>query len=118
MLDEGSVVKCTECDTNNAYLSGDKCCLTTSDLYPDNANDCAACNVVIPGCSECEYDSESSLTKCKDCYEENQEFPDGSGGCAACSTLLDSCSACSYTSQLTCDSCVAGFARSAPAACC
>jgi hypothetical protein len=118
-IQEESVVKCTECDTNNAYhLSGDKCCLTTSDFYPDNADDCAACNVVIPGCSACEYDSENSLTKCQDCDEASQEFPDGSGGCDSCANLIPNCISCSFTSQLICDSCDPSYALSAPDACC
>ena len=45
---------CQACNTANGFeLSGNICCDTNSDQYPDGTGGCAPCAFLVPGCDDC-----------------------------------------------------------------
>ena len=59
----------TECDTCNTaggyYLSGDICCNTNNNEYPDVDGGCTSCSEALTGCSACSVNN--GLTVCIFC---------------------------------------------------
>lgn len=55
------LTKCQGCNTVGGYqLSGETCCNTNQNSYPNNLNGCSSCSTLIAGCSLCKYSSQKT----------------------------------------------------------
>lgn len=128
------VTKCSACNIASSYLkSGDTCCNTNANRYPDQEGGCVTCSVLVQGCVTCalgdDYNPlciacntvegyEKSGGTC--CHTPSEIYPDGAGGCIACSAKIEGCSSCTFKKSIiecgVCDS-ITGYELSGGACC-
>jgi hypothetical protein len=89
-------VICNACDENTMFfLSGNTCCDTVNNAFPNKQEGCVGCSIANHGCLSCSYNSAAFTTDCIECMpgftssgtvccDDSFASPDGQGGCTGC----------------------------------